>query len=99
MSYTESCKSGSSSLTNAANRASPRLVFPLRTEADLFPNMQPIRAVLFDKDGTLVDFQRTWGPATHSVLTEISSGDCALFDRLAAVSLYDSVQRTLLPGS
>ena len=25
----------------------------------------PIRAILFDKDGTLVDFQRTWGPATH----------------------------------
>ena len=29
----------------------------------------PIRAILFDKDGTLVDFQRTWGPATHTVLT------------------------------
>ena len=25
----------------------------------------PIRAILFDKDGTLVDFQRTWGPATY----------------------------------
>ena len=28
----------------------------------------PIRAILFDKDGTLVDFQRTWGPATYTVL-------------------------------
>jgi len=59
----------------------------------------PIRAILFDKDGTLVDFQRTWGPATHAVLTRLSSGDNAIFDRLAAVSLYDAAERKLLPGS
>src|SRR5947199_2594810 len=59
----------------------------------------PIRASLFDKDGTLVDFQRTWGPATHTVLTKLSDGDSAIFDRLCAVSLYDAVERRLLPGS
>jgi len=59
----------------------------------------PIRAILFDKDGTLVDFQRTWGPATHMVLTKLSNGDAAAFERLAAVSLYDPVERRLLPGS
>ena len=59
----------------------------------------PIRAILFDKDGTLVDFQRTWGPATHEVLTKLCNGDSAAFDRLAAVSLYDPAQRQLLPGS
>ena len=59
----------------------------------------PIRAILFDKDGTLVDFQRTWGPATHTVISELSNGDAAAFERLAAVSLYDSAQRRLLPGS
>jgi phosphoglycolate phosphatase len=59
----------------------------------------PIRAILFDKDGTLVDFQRTWGPATHSVISELSNGDTAAFERLAAVSLYDSAHRRLLPGS
>src|SRR5437764_5847901 len=59
----------------------------------------PIRAILFDKDGTLVDFQRTWGPATHTVLTKLSDGDSAIFDRLCAVSLYDAVERRLLPGS
>ena len=75
------------------------IFFHCESKADLFPNMQPIRAVLFDKDGTLVDFQRTWGPATHSVLSEISGGDSAVFDQLAAVSLYDPVQRKLLPGS
>ena len=59
----------------------------------------PIRAILFDKDGTLVDFQRTWGPATHEVLTQLCNGDSAAFERLAAVSLYDPAQRKLLPGS
>jgi phosphoglycolate phosphatase len=59
----------------------------------------PIRAILFDKDGTLVDFQRTWGPATHEVLTQICNGDRAAFERVAAVSLYDPAARILLPGS
>ena len=33
----------------------------------------PIRAILFDKDGTLVDFQLTLGPATCDVLTRIAT--------------------------
>jgi phosphoglycolate phosphatase len=59
----------------------------------------PIRAILFDKDGTLVDFQRTWGPATHEVLSRLCDGDRSAFERVAAVSLYDAAARKLLPGS
>jgi phosphoglycolate phosphatase len=59
----------------------------------------PIGAILFDKDGTLVDFQCTWGPATHAVITELCDGDAAAFERLCAVSLYDPAERKLLPGS
>jgi len=59
----------------------------------------PIRAILFDKDGTLVDFQRTWGPATHTVLTQLCNGDDGAFERLSRVSLYDAAERKLLPGS
>ena len=59
----------------------------------------PIRAILFDTDGTLLDFQRTWGPATHTVLTKLSNGDAAAFDRLVAASLYDAAERRLLSGS
>lgn len=59
----------------------------------------PIRAILFDKDGTLVDFQRTWGPATHAVLSQLCDGDRGAFERVAAVSLYDAAERKLLPGS
>jgi phosphoglycolate phosphatase len=59
----------------------------------------PIRAILFDKDGTLVDFQRTWGPATLPVLTKIAAGDRAAFERLVAVSLYLPDEQRFLPGS
>src|SRR3954464_5889425 len=59
----------------------------------------PIRAILFDKDGTLVDFQRTWGPATHSVLTRLCNADSAAFDRPGSARLYDPEERKLLPGS
>lgn len=46
----------------------------------------PIRAILFDKDGTLVDFDRTWGPAVRAVLRHLACGDDALYRKLAAVS-------------
>jgi phosphoglycolate phosphatase len=58
----------------------------------------PIRAILFDKDGTLVDIQATLGPATCDVLMRLSGGDMALFGRLAAMTRVDAVARRLLPG-
>jgi phosphoglycolate phosphatase len=48
----------------------------------------PIRAILFDKDGTLVDFQRTWGPATDRVLKALAAGDRAAYRKLADVSRF-----------
>ena len=45
----------------------------------------PVRALLFDKDGTLVDIQATLGPATCDVLARLSGGDAALFGRLADI--------------
>ncbi|MET0606973.1 MAG: HAD family hydrolase [Beijerinckiaceae bacterium] len=44
--------------------------------------MRRIKAVLFDKDGTLLDFNRTWGPATHAVLTRLADGRQDHFDAL-----------------
>src|SRR5438445_550609 len=46
----------------------------------------PIRAILFDKDGTLIDFQRTWGPTTDAVLAHFADGDRPVYNSLAAVS-------------
>jgi len=59
----------------------------------------PIRAILFDKDGTLVDFQRTWGPATDRVLTRLAAGDRAAYRKLADVSRFVEADRRFLPDS
>jgi phosphoglycolate phosphatase len=58
----------------------------------------PVRALLFDKDGTLVDIQATLGPATCDVLAQLSGGDAALFGRLADMTRVDTAARRLLPG-
>ena len=58
----------------------------------------PIRAILFDKDGTLVDIQATLGPATCDVLRRLSDGRPDLLGRLAALTGVDVVSRRLLPG-
>ena len=34
-----------------------------------------IAAVLFDKDGTLIDFDGTWGPAIHAVIHALAKGE------------------------
>jgi len=58
----------------------------------------PIRAILFDKDGTLVDIQATLGPATCEVLRHLADGDMALFGRLAEMTCVDARAQRLLPG-
>ena len=58
-----------------------------------------IRGILFDKDGTLVDFQRTWAPATHAVLTHYADGDQNIFDQLAAVSGFIAAEQRFLSNS
>ena len=44
-----------------------------------------IRGVIFDKDGTLFDFQRTWGIWTAQVLARIAGSDEELLEQLARV--------------
>ncbi len=42
---------------------------------DASQRFSKLRGVLFDKDGTLIDFQRTWGPAIHAVIHALAEGD------------------------
>ena len=42
-----------------------------------------LEAVLFDKDGVLIDFQATWGRWAATLLQRLSGGDAAVYDRLA----------------
>ena len=55
-----------------------------------------IRAVIFDKDGTLFDFQDTWGVWTGSVLARIAGSDAAMFQSLAQALKYDVIAKKVI---
>jgi phosphoglycolate phosphatase len=59
----------------------------------------PLRAILFDKDGTFLDFAKTWNTATGSVIGTLAQGDGAIADRLADIVGYDLAARSLVPTS
>ncbi|QEX21657.1 phosphoglycolate phosphatase [Hypericibacter adhaerens] len=58
-----------------------------------------VRGVLFDKDGTLFDFNATWMPLYLETADEVAGGDKALALRLLVESGYDEVTRRLDPRS
>lgn len=60
--------------------------------------MTQIRAVLFDKDGTLFDFRKTWGPWTGDFIERLAGAPEAAA-RLAEAMGYDMQARQHLPHS
>lgn len=63
------------------------------------PSLDGIRAILFDKDGTLFDFQATWGTWAHGFLHREAGEDPALLERLAEVLQFDLPTRRFRPLS
>lgn len=61
--------------------------------------LPPVRAVLFDKDGTLFDFNATWMPLYLETADEVAGGDKALALKLLVESGYDEVTKRLDPRS
>ncbi len=61
--------------------------------------MRPVEAVIFDKDGVLVDFERTWTPAIRSAALHVARGDENRALRLLRMVGYDETTGTFLPGS
>ena len=58
-----------------------------------------IQGIIFDKDGTLFDFNATWGVWTREMLESEAGHDPALFARLADVLGYDLPTATFRPES
>jgi len=59
----------------------------------------PFKALLFDKDGTLIDFDATWGPAAYEVMRALSGGDAEKLRALMIVSHYVEAERRFRPTS
>jgi phosphoglycolate phosphatase len=53
-----------------------------------------IKAILFDKDGTLFDFEGTYGPATAGVIRHLAAGDSGLERLLSDLVEFDLDRET-----
>lgn len=58
-----------------------------------------IKGIIFDKDGTLFDFNATWGSWTRQMLVAEVGDDKDKFDALADVLGYDAAANLFHPGS
>lgn len=58
-----------------------------------------IRGVLFDKDGTLLDYEKTWLPINHKVALAAAAGDKHLADELLRTCGHDPVTNRITPGT
>lgn len=58
-----------------------------------------VKAILFDKDGTLIDFGATWNQGTFEVFQQLSNNDVELIRELAAVSDFDLETNSIRPNS
>jgi phosphoglycolate phosphatase len=58
-----------------------------------------IKGILFDKDGTLLDFERTYAPGTVDVIADLARGEPVLSLVLAESVDFDLGQQKFRPGS
>jgi phosphoglycolate phosphatase len=58
-----------------------------------------IRGVLFDKDGTLLDYAKTWMPANRAAALFAARGRREIADRLLRHGGHDPITETIAPGS
>ena len=58
-----------------------------------------IKGILFDKDGTLLDYAATWMPLNRKAALAAASGDESLAERLLAQGGYDALADRVRAGS
>lgn len=61
--------------------------------------MTQFKGILFDKDGTLLDFMATWMPGIRKAAHWVANDDTALADRMIAASGYDPDLDVITSGS
>ena len=59
----------------------------------------PIKAILFDKDGTLLNFAATFAPATEKVLQSLAEGQQESTEKLADIVGFNLTDLTFKPDS
>ena len=62
-------------------------------------NVERVKGLLFDKDGTLLDFHKTWGRLGEEVIATLSAGEPRLARMLAGTAGYDLATQRYAPGS
>ncbi len=58
-----------------------------------------IKAILFDKDGTLLDYEQSWMPLNRKAALMAAEGDKDVAAKILAETGYDHEQSKVLPGS
>ena len=58
-----------------------------------------IRGVLFDKDGTILDYWATWVPINHKAALHVAGGNRALADELLRLGGHDPATDRVTPGT
>ena len=58
-----------------------------------------IRGILFDKDGTLLDYAATWMPANRAAALAVARGDAALAEELLRAGGYESATGRIASNS
>lgn len=68
--------------------------------SSLQPAARPaIRGIVFDKDGTLFDFQASWGVWAERFVLDLAGGDRGRAEDLARAIRFDLSSRSFQPGS